>query len=130
MTKQSKKRDASPPRASRHLHPHVGPKTLTLFARVIRSWRVELDCSWSRIGELAPMTFHRDHIAAMLNHTSDKVHTLGHRLCNFAMDRLGERVEDGWNESIDERPNAGAVPRRGSDVGTSPLLAVSESGDK
>lgn len=27
-------------------------------------------------------------------------------------------------------PNAGAVPRRGSDVGTSPLLAVSESGDK
>jgi hypothetical protein len=26
--------------------------------------------------------------------------------------------------------NAGAVPRRGSDVGTSPLLAVSESGDK
>ena len=28
------------------------------------------------------------------------------------------------------RPNAGAVPRRGSDVGTSPLLAVSNSGDK
>ena len=27
-------------------------------------------------------------------------------------------------------PNAGAVPRRGSDVGTSPLLAVSGSGDK
>ena len=26
--------------------------------------------------------------------------------------------------------NAGAVPRRGSDVGTIPLLAVSESGDK
>jgi hypothetical protein len=26
--------------------------------------------------------------------------------------------------------NAGTVPRRGSDVGTSPLLAVSESGDK
>jgi len=26
--------------------------------------------------------------------------------------------------------NAGAVPRRGSDVGTSPLLAVSESVDK
>jgi hypothetical protein len=26
-------------------------------------------------------------------------------------------------------PNAGAVPRGGSDVGTSPLLAVSESGD-
>ena len=28
------------------------------------------------------------------------------------------------------RPNAGTVPQRDSDVGTSPLAAVSESGDK
>ena len=28
------------------------------------------------------------------------------------------------------KPNAGAVPRRGSDVGTSPLLGLPGSGDK
>lgn len=101
MTTKNQKRDKSPLRARRRVHPHVGPRTLTLFARVVRSWRVELGATWSRIGELATLVFHRDHIAAMLNHTSDKTHTLGHRLCNFAMDRLGQRVEDGWNESVD-----------------------------
>ena len=43
--------------------------------------------------------------------------------------RIEERLERIEN-TITNTPNAGAVPRRGSDVGTSPLLAVSESGDK
>ena len=45
-------------------------------------------------------------------------------------DRPDEWRENDWNGWPEGTPNAGAVPRRGSDVGTSPLLAVSESGDK
>jgi hypothetical protein len=43
------------------------------------------------------------------------------------MNRLLRKVTYYYRHGM---PNTGAVPRRGSDVGTSPLLAVSESGDK
>lgn len=84
---------------------HVYGHRLETWAKVIRTWRVDIGCSWSRIGELAPRVWTTMQINAMLMRTEDKVHTLGHRLCNFAMKTLGERVEDGWNPRIDESPN-------------------------
>lgn len=68
-------------------------------------------------------------IDALLNHIR------GSRTCHlWNMVAYDCQVDKKWADLIAEGlkriPNAGAVPRRGSDVGTSPLLAVSESGDK
>jgi hypothetical protein len=57
-------------------------------------------------------------------HTTDDLNEKA-KLSNVARGlRLAARIVKEW------KPNAGAVPRRGSDVGTSPLLAISGSEDK
>ena len=60
------------------------------WARVIKTWRIECRCTFSRISELAPLVWTPMQIAAMLKYAPDKVHVLGTRLCSFAMEKLGE----------------------------------------
>jgi len=56
-------------------------------ARVIRTWRVDLGCSWSRVGELWRKAY-----------PDSGLQTDGGQLCQWAAQALGEEPgEEPWN---------------------------------